>query len=207
MPPLHGPRALLCWTRNPWKTLMVPSSILMGSDKLSALRGERKTSRIPGANLSFSAAASNCRIAMRKGLRSSVVRGTAFIVAMGGVVLSGRTRWRRPLRVYIVSTGLCLSRRLRFDPETIPGDHFIDHLHHSHPVIPFGHHVRRLFDGRNGIGHGHGKTAHLEKCGVVFGIADPNDIIGGRFQLLPVQAGARGVGGPAADAHQRVARD
>src|SRR5215472_16933024 len=79
MPPLHGPRALLCCTRKPWKTLSEPSSILMGKDRVSARRGERKTSRRPGCRLSFSAAASNCRIAIRKGLRSSVVSANVLV--------------------------------------------------------------------------------------------------------------------------------
>ena len=34
--------------------------------------GERNTSRIPASSLSFSAAVSNCRMAIRKGFRSSL---------------------------------------------------------------------------------------------------------------------------------------
>src|SRR5438876_6784575 len=53
---------------------MVPSSIFTGSDSDSARRGRRSTSRIPGSRPHFSAALSNWRVAIRKGLSSSVVR-------------------------------------------------------------------------------------------------------------------------------------
>src|SRR5215813_7854511 len=82
MPPLHGPRELLCCTRNPSNTLIVPSSILMGRWRESARRGERNTSRIPLASLSFCAAVSNCCMAIRKGFRSSVIVATDFAVAI-----------------------------------------------------------------------------------------------------------------------------
>src|SRR5579872_2033319 len=84
MPPLHGPRELLCWTRNPSNTLRTPLSILMGRCSDSARRGERSTSRMPSSSLSFCAAVSNCCMAIRKGFRSSAIVGIAFAVAMGG---------------------------------------------------------------------------------------------------------------------------
>src|SRR5215471_20682265 len=126
MPPLHGPRALLCCTRKPWKTLSEPSSILMGRDRVSARRGERNTSRRPGCSLSFSAAASNCRMAIRKGLRSSVVSATV-LVAMGWVTSNDlklttddtddtdntdSTRQDKAISTWQLAISLCLKKRL-----------------------------------------------------------------------------------------------
>ena len=44
MPPLQGPRASLYWTRNPWNTLVVPSSIRTGSVTCSSRVGQRRNS-------------------------------------------------------------------------------------------------------------------------------------------------------------------
>ena len=47
MPPLDGPRASLCWTRNPLKTLKAPSFMRTGMRKWNSRSGQRSMERIP----------------------------------------------------------------------------------------------------------------------------------------------------------------
>src|SRR6266404_5826117 len=78
MPPLPGPREILCCTRNPVMTRSWPLSILVGSETSRILFGVRSTCRRPGSSFRNSAAISNWICAMRNGFRSSrgAIRGT-----------------------------------------------------------------------------------------------------------------------------------
>src|SRR4029450_7558919 len=71
MPPFAGPRARLCCTRYPVRTLTEPSSISVGTDTTSWRLGGRSPSRIPSSSPIFSAAVSNCRCEISNGLRFS----------------------------------------------------------------------------------------------------------------------------------------
>src|SRR5262245_53301321 len=70
-PPFVGPRESLYWTRKPWKTLVLPSSILTGSVTWSSRRGQRRSSWIAASSFKSLAASSSCRCAIRNGLLSS----------------------------------------------------------------------------------------------------------------------------------------
>src|SRR5712675_261685 len=78
MPPLPGPREILCCTRNPVITFSCPLSILVGNETSRILFGVRSTCRNPGSSFKNSAAMSNWICAIRNGFRSSrgAIRGT-----------------------------------------------------------------------------------------------------------------------------------
>ncbi len=61
IPPLAGPRASLCWTRKPSKTLRLPSSIRTGMRKWNSRSGMRSIARTPASSPSWSATSSNWR--------------------------------------------------------------------------------------------------------------------------------------------------
>ena len=71
MPPLQGPRASLCWTRKPWKTLTVPSSMRTGMLKWYSRSGLRSSSRVPWSRPIRSAILSNWARAISKGLKDA----------------------------------------------------------------------------------------------------------------------------------------
>src|SRR5438034_2730452 len=60
MPPLAGPRLMLCWTRYPVKIRVCPLSSLTGKWHVNSRCTSRKTSRSQGSSLISSAASSNC---------------------------------------------------------------------------------------------------------------------------------------------------
>ncbi len=59
IPPFPGPRASLCWQRNPRKTRTDPSSMRMGMLKWYSLIGERSRSLVATSNPKYSATPSN----------------------------------------------------------------------------------------------------------------------------------------------------
>jgi len=60
MPPLNGPRASQCWTRQPLKTPMVQLSIFMVTETVIVRLGFSSMASRPGSRLSFSAAIFSC---------------------------------------------------------------------------------------------------------------------------------------------------
>src|SRR5258707_1352019 len=83
MPPLPGPREMLCCTRYPVITRSWPLSILVGKETSSTRFGVRNTCRNPGSSFRNSAAISNWIWAIRNGFRSSrgAIRGTIGWIA------------------------------------------------------------------------------------------------------------------------------
>ncbi len=70
MPPFEGPRASLCWTRNPRKTFTFPSSIFTGMAKWYSRSGKRSRSRVGWSSARMSADLSNWAWAISKGLNA-----------------------------------------------------------------------------------------------------------------------------------------
>src|SRR5437867_6570534 len=83
MPPLPGPRAMLCWTRYPSKTFRLPLSILVGMETMSCRLGFFRTCRIPGSRLRRSAALSNCFWAIWKAFRFSTAMAITYLPRAG----------------------------------------------------------------------------------------------------------------------------
>src|ERR1035437_9216641 len=70
MPPLVGPRASLCWTRDPRKTFTAPSSMRTGTAKENSRIGLRSKSRVAASRLMTSATLSNWACAISNGLNA-----------------------------------------------------------------------------------------------------------------------------------------
>ncbi len=68
MPPLFGPRASLCCTRNPRNTLTFPSSMRTGMANWNSRIGHRSRSRVPWSRSRMSATLSNWAWAISNGL-------------------------------------------------------------------------------------------------------------------------------------------
>src|SRR6267378_18984 len=69
MPPLPGPRVVLCWTRYPVKTCTTPSAIRTGKCTVSSRCVVLKIRRMFGSRCSLSAAMLNCSSATSHGSR------------------------------------------------------------------------------------------------------------------------------------------
>ena len=68
MPPLYGPRSLLCWLLKPVKILILPSSIFTGILTRKTLFGMARYSRNPSSVMpSTSHASLTCFVAFAKG--------------------------------------------------------------------------------------------------------------------------------------------
>src|SRR4051812_12168416 len=90
MPPLAGPRAVLCCTRWPVNTRVVPSSMRTGIATVSARLGVLRTARIPSSSSRRFAACSKYDWAIAKGFRFS--RVITFDCAMGVPRMRGSAR-------------------------------------------------------------------------------------------------------------------
>ena len=77
-PPFVGPRESLYWTRKPWKTRVLPSSILTGSVTWSSRSGQRRSSWIAASSFKSFAASSSCRCAIRNGLFASDIESSSI---------------------------------------------------------------------------------------------------------------------------------
>jgi hypothetical protein len=61
---LRRPRESLYWTRKPWKTLVLPSSIFTGSVTCSSRSGQRSSSWMAAVELEKLRGSSSCRWAI-----------------------------------------------------------------------------------------------------------------------------------------------
>src|SRR5436190_1068105 len=105
MPPLAGPRLMLCWTRQPVKTWTEPSSMRTGKWTVSSRLTSRRLPRASSERPMTSAAASNRRCAVWKAeARVSTAMWRLPIVTPGariadvGATAPRRHRARRPRR-------------------------------------------------------------------------------------------------------------
>src|SRR2546430_15261272 len=103
MPPLAGPRLMLCWTRQPVKTWTEPSSMRTGKWPVSSRLPSRRLPRASSERPMTSAAASNRRCAVWKAeARVATAMWRLPIVTPGG---ENCGRWRERL-AGIVLVGL-----------------------------------------------------------------------------------------------------
>src|SRR3954470_7795823 len=83
MPPLDGPRAMLCVTRYPSKTLMSPSSIVTGTETTTAFLHSWRTLTRLGSTANNSATRRSCSFAMSYGFSRRCDSGTSSVVTSG----------------------------------------------------------------------------------------------------------------------------
>ncbi len=110
MPPLAGPRDMLCCTRYPVKTSMFPSSIFTGNSTISWRSGSRRILRSPRSSPRRSAARSNCCCATAQGLigvdvRSVVIDGVLRAELLAAISAGG------PAPRQSLATGAALALR------------------------------------------------------------------------------------------------